>query len=57
MAHDTCYYATPDCEGDLWTCQSCGEQFCQTHWHQTDKGTNVECVACERVRREQQAQA
>jgi hypothetical protein len=42
-----CYFATEDCHGELWTCETCGERFCQYHWHQTDKGTNVECAGCE----------
>lgn len=51
MKSDGCYYADPDvCEGELWTCQTCGQSFCEVHWHETDKGHNVECVGCERVR-------
>lgn len=46
-----CYHDTPECKGELWQCQTCGELFCQTHWHETSKGRNVECVACERQRR------
>lgn len=53
---DKCYYQDPSvCEGELWTCQSCGEQYCQAHSHSTSKGNNVECVACERVRLDEEA--
>lgn len=45
-----CYYDNELCCGDLWECRTCGEEFCQTHWHQTDLGHEVECVACERLR-------
>lgn len=46
-----CYYADPNvCEGDTWQCITCGEHFCQTHWHETELGDNVECVACETSR-------
>lgn len=46
-----CYYDDPAvCEGELWECETCHENYCQTHWHETDLGTNVECVACERER-------
>ena len=47
-----CYYDNELCEGELWQCQTCEEHYCQTHFHQTDKGENVECVACERERLE-----
>lgn len=60
---DTCYYSAQPgsahldaveeiCEGELWECQTCGEQYCQTHWHETELGRNVECVACERARKD-----
>lgn len=44
-----CYFndGALGCQGDLWQCKTCGEWFCQTHFHVTDKGRNVECVACE----------
>jgi len=43
-----CYYnETSFCHGRLWTCKTCGEKFCAEHWHETDKGLKVECVACE----------
>lgn len=45
-----CYYGSEICAGRLWTCKTCGERYCQTHWHETSKGQNVECVACERER-------
>ena len=46
-----CYYGDPVvCEGDTWACLTCGESFCEAHGHTTDKGVNVECVACERER-------
>lgn len=48
-----CYYKTPQCEGPLWTCETCGETFCEVHFHETDKGRNTECVACERQRKDQ----
>jgi len=47
MNDDVCYYNNELCRGELWKCRSCGEMFCQTHWHITSKGRNVECVACE----------
>lgn len=48
-----CYYADPDiCRGELWECQTCHEEFCERHNHVTDLGVNVECVACERARKE-----
>lgn len=39
---------------ELWECESCGEQFCQTHWHSTALGKDVECSSCERGRIERQ---
>lgn len=49
-----CYFGTPDCEGPLWTCQTCGEKFCQYHFHETTAGYNVECAGCEYNRKEQE---
>ena len=40
--HGNCDYSD-----DLWQCQTCKEWFCHYHWHETDRGRNVECVACE----------
>jgi len=51
MASDKCYYDNELCDGELWLCQSCGESFCHTHWHETDLGYKVECVACEHERK------
>lgn len=42
-----CYYSTSDCAGEPWSCRTCGEEFCQTHFHTTQLGVNVECPACE----------
>lgn len=42
-----CYFGEDDCQGQLWTCQTCGDRFCETHFHVTAKGRNVECCACE----------
>jgi hypothetical protein len=50
----SCYYDNDLCEGELWVCDSCKEEYCQTHWHVTELGKNVECVACERERLERQ---
>lgn len=47
---DACYYDNEKCEGETWECGTCGETFCTTHSHATEKGHNVECVACERER-------
>jgi len=47
VPEEVCYFDTPECGGELWECQTCGEWFCQTHWHQTSKGYNVECAGCE----------
>ncbi len=49
-----CYYDNELCEGDSWKCETCCEHFCQTHWHETDKGHCVECVSCERERKDNQ---
>lgn len=51
LAADECYYADPEtCSGPDWRCLTCGETYCEEHWHRTDLGENVECVACERER-------
>jgi hypothetical protein len=43
-----CYYDDPDiCTDELWKCETCGQYYCSEHWHETDKGYKVECVACE----------
>ena len=42
-----CYYNNDICNGKLWTCETCKEQYCEEHNHITDIGENVECVACE----------
>ena len=47
-----CYYNNEFCQGDTWECLTCGENFCEGHCHSTDKGDNIECVACERTRLE-----
>ena len=57
MSGTRCYYDNEKCEGELWQCQTCHEHFCEAHGHHTDKGTNVECVACERTRLEEEADA
>lgn len=49
---DQCYYRSNECGGELWTCKSCNEDFCDTHFHCTSLGTNVECRACEIKRQE-----
>jgi hypothetical protein len=56
MAEPGCYYADQQvCKSaELWECETCQEQFCQVHWHETDKGRNVECVGCERERKDGQ---
>ena len=47
-----CYYKDDGfCSEDLWQCGTCKEWFCAHHWHETDKGFCVECVACERTRK------
>lgn len=45
-----CYFDNELCDGELWECETCQEKFCQFHSHQGDKGVNVECADCERVR-------
>jgi len=48
-----CYYSDPKtCRGELWQCETCREKYCAVHNHSTSKGDNVECVACERTRKE-----
>ena len=49
-----CYYDSSRCEGEEWQCATCLSLYCQTHFHQTNLGTNVECVACERERMDSQ---
>lgn len=52
-AVEGCYYGDANvCNGELWECGTCGEQFCDQHWHETDKGKNAECVGCERERKD-----
>jgi len=51
MSERTCYYDNEICAGELWQCKTCGQWFCENHWHETDLGRNVECVACERWRK------
>lgn len=52
MSDKSCYYETTQCQGQLWQCHSCREHFCQFHSHTTELGSNVECSACARERRE-----
>jgi hypothetical protein len=55
-ASGECYYGDAKvCRGETWQCETCREYFCETHWHKTSKGMNVECVACERIREEKEA--
>ncbi len=42
---------------ETWECLTCGEVFCETHWHFTSEGTNVECTDCERAREETESTA
>lgn len=51
-----CYYDNDLCEGELWECETCKELYCETHFHETDLGCCVECVACE-YQRKQAAEA
>jgi hypothetical protein len=52
-AVEGCYYEDPMCDGRLWTCATCKADFCSdVHHNKTEKGTNVECVNCERARLE-----
>ena len=39
---------------DLWECETCGEYYCQKHWHETSLGRNVECSGCEKRRKEEE---
>lgn len=50
----SCYYNNEVCEGDEWICDRCGEDYCEAHGHWTSRGENVECVACEAMRREEE---
>lgn len=54
MFNEQCYYSSGSqgnlCQGALWECRTCGEIFCQAHFHETDLGYNIECVACETER-------
>lgn len=46
-----CYYENPDfCSAEVWERETCGETYCTNHFHDTEKGNNVECVICERNR-------
>jgi len=47
-----CYYGEVSCGGKLWQCLTCKSQYCENHNHVTRKGSNVECVACERERQD-----
>lgn len=48
-----CYYADEKvCDGEVWECETCGQRYCLMHNHDTELGCNVECVACERQRKE-----
>lgn len=51
---ERCYYREEACYGELWKCQTCQEEYCEHHSHSTSKGSNVECVACERHRAERE---
>lgn len=47
-----CYYG---CESEeLWQCKTCEAWYCQGHWHETSRGRNVECVACEGARQKRE---
>lgn len=37
---------------ELWECETCGELYCQVHWHSTELGQNIECSGCEMARLE-----
>lgn len=51
--YEDCYYNdSAVCRGGLWMCETCKQYYCTEHWHETDQGHNVECVACERERKE-----
>jgi hypothetical protein len=53
---ERCYYSDTSCLGATWQCKICQEHFCAHHGHTTDVGTDVECVGCEHVRRELEAE-
>jgi len=53
---ERCYYSDTTCSGNTWQCQVCEQNFCDRHGHETDVGVNVECAACESVRRNLEAQ-
>ncbi len=54
-AVEQCYYQDPSfCKGEIWQCQTCEQDFCEAHFHNTEKGDNVECVACESERLEEE---
>ena len=36
-----------------WSCKTCGEYYCEMHWHETSEGKNVECSVCETKRLKQ----
>ena len=50
---ERCYYDNDQCLylGGLWQCKTCKEWFCCYHGHTTSKGIDVECVACEYIRK------
>lgn len=48
-----CHYDGAKCDSKLWECLTCRDLFCtRMHSHSTSKGENVECVMCERQRKE-----
>lgn len=51
---DRCYYDTERCEKPLWQCKTCKEWYCMFHFHLTALGNNVECVVCERERKDKE---
>lgn len=51
---DICYYDSPECQGELRQCKICKTWYCEFHFHETDKGRCVECVACEQAKKEQE---
>ena len=55
MSEPQCYYGCQEPEDrpdELWQCGTCHEWYCYDHWHETDLGYCIECVACERIRKE-----
>ena len=51
-----CYYGTDQCGDEVWQCQTCKEWYCkELHWHETQVGYCVECVACEEKRIDEEA--